>query len=158
MKLRQLLFSWDTIAALIGAAVVHAALPESLPGAFVKDVYGAALSMLSIMFSVFFAALAIIISSGDNDFIRFLEDEGHYTAILATFRVTLGALFVALVASLILFADVSFRLATNPGYCQDKAVLALYALPTTYALVAAVLSVWDAMKYAHFRTQFTRLK
>ena len=85
MRFKQVLGSLDLWAAL-GLAVVFAVLLDDwVPNEFAKDIYSIGISVLSIVFSVYFAALAIIISASDDDFVAFLEETGDYSASLELF-------------------------------------------------------------------------
>src|SRR5262245_61894272 len=102
MKIRSVLMSWDILAAAIIAVVLYFVLPDRVNNAFASTLYGVGITVLSIIFSVYFAALAIIISSGDNDFIHFLEEKGSYTRLINSFRFSLILLFVSLISSIIM--------------------------------------------------------
>ena len=80
MRIRDVFFSWDFIFSTIIVGILIILLPTYISAQFAQDVYSMAITILSIIFSVFFAALAIIISTSEDDFVRFLEDDGIYTA------------------------------------------------------------------------------
>lgn len=150
MNIRIVLFSRDTAAALIAAAVLYWALPEQISNAFAKDLYGVGISVLSIVFSVFFAALAMIISSGDDDFIRFLDEHNLYSELLDFFRWTLLSLFSALLLSAFLYT-LTLIWTEARFTTQSKGWMALFAFFFAYSLFATFGSSVDAVKYAHRR-------
>ncbi len=153
MKAKDVFWSWDFIAALLVALALAFVLPARVNIAVTKDLYAVGISVLSIVFSVFFAALAIIISASDNDFVVFLEQEGDYTAIIQTFKVSLLALFIALIYSLLLYAMSSASVAASASH-QHVAWLVLFAFLFLYGLFSAFNSALDAIRYARTRASF----
>lgn len=145
--------SWDFGIAVITAILAFILLPTPINNNFAKDVYGVGISVLSIVFSVYFAALAIIISSSDDDFVRFLERSGHYSRIVATFEWTLLSLFIALIYSIALYVfTASWIDATQTG--QSKLMFVIFGLLFVYSLFAAFFATGDALKYARYRAKF----
>lgn len=116
------------------------------------------ISVLSIIFSVYFAALAIIISASDDDFVYFLEAEGHYTAILSTFKFSMFMIFTALIYSIILFAKTAYSLGMNSNYIQHHGWMVLYSFIFSYSLFCVFNSTIDALKYSHYRTKYLKEK
>jgi len=90
MMIKRVVFAWDFLLAIVGAIFIAVVFPCALPIDFAKDIYNVGISVLSIVFSVFFAALAIIMASSDDDFVRFLEKDGDYTLLINTFQVSLS--------------------------------------------------------------------
>jgi hypothetical protein len=84
------------------------------------------LTLLSITFAVFFAALAIIMSGSDNEFVYLLEQEGDYSHILSTMRFTLLVLFAALMLSIGLYAWAAIRFESKVIH-QTRWFLALFS-------------------------------
>ena len=157
MKIKYILLSWDFIgAALLGIGVFFI-LPTWVSSSFAKDLYAIGISVLSIVFSVYFAALAIIMSSSDDDFIKFLEEEEQYTTIVSSFEFSLLILFLALIYSLGIYAFSSFWL-TNNWSNQEKSWISVFIFLFFYGLFAAFNSTRDAIKYSKFRTKFLNLK
>jgi hypothetical protein len=154
MKPLDLIFSWDTGAAVILAGLLWWLLPNPMPGEFCKDIYAVGISVLSILFSLWAAALALLMTSPDDEFVRFMEQEGDYTFLVGTFKVTLVSLFVALAASIGLYAGTAFALGTVRT--QNKAWMVGFAFMATYALVAALLSMLDSIRYAERRVKFLK--
>jgi hypothetical protein len=74
-QVQSLFFSPDFIASSLIAMVLFISAPEKIDLGYVKEIFGIAIAVLSIIFSVYFAALAVVITSGDNEFIRFLEED-----------------------------------------------------------------------------------
>ena len=154
MTAREFLISWDTLIAVIIAAIGAVILPEQVKCTFARDLYLTGLTMLSLIFSVYFAAFAIIITASDNDFIRFLEEEKDFTALISQYRFTLGGLFVALICSIAFYAGTSYYLSMHDNAVQSKWLLIVFAFLASYSLIATALSVRDALKYAQFRARF----
>jgi hypothetical protein len=152
---QSLFISLDFIASLAIAVAIAIFVPEKLKLEFTKDIFEVAIAVLSIVFSVYFAALAVVITSGDNEFIDFLEEEGAYSHIIWTFKITLLLLFVALMISILLFvivlpfADFEIAKMWFPNWG-----LALYALIALWSLFAAAMATLDAITYAEYRARF----
>ncbi|MBK7434577.1 MAG: hypothetical protein IPI66_12240 [Chitinophagaceae bacterium] len=85
-------------------------IKSSLPYPFIMLI-----TVLSIIFSLFFAALAIIMSSTDNDFIKYMEERVNkgFTRFMNTFKVVLVALFLSLIYSIVLYTTTDFYIKNN---------------------------------------------
>ena len=63
-------------------------------------------------------------TSGDDEFVHFLEENGDFTAIVDTFRFSLLLLFGALVYSIIVYIYTSVELYSkspvNPSVIQEQ--------------------------------------
>lgn len=153
MSLRQLLISWDFgVAAVVFIGTLLLA-PEWVPNNLVKELYGTGISVLSILFSVFFAALAIIMSSSDDDFVAFLEEDRSYTRLVSTFRFTLILLFAALFVALFLYAYTSIRLEGHVSQ-QSRWWSCAFGALFVYALLAAFSASLDSVMYSQYRSRF----
>ena len=157
MKTRDIFLAWDFLGALCVAGLVFVFFAPSVSNTFVKDLYGVGISVLSIVFSVYFAALAIIISSGDNDFVRYLQSRGYYRNIIDAFKLTLIILFLALIYSIVIYSLTSAWLNRNAGE-QNVFWFIVFAFCFTYGLFATANSVLNAIKYAEFRVKFLMMK
>lgn len=157
MKIKDIFWSWDFIVSLPVSVIVAYALPYWVSNKFAHDLFGIGISVLSIVFSVYFAALAIIISSSDDDFVRFLEEEGDYTAIISTFQFALAALFVALIYSIVLYAFTATWI-SNKYDNQPFWWLSIFTFLFLYSLLAALNSTLDSIMYAKFRTRYLSTK
>jgi hypothetical protein len=157
MKIKDIFYSWDFILALLSSILILILLPYRIANEFAHDIYGIGISVLSIVFSVYFAALAIMIASSDDDFIRFLEEEGDYTAIISTFKFSLLILFVALLYSLAIYTVSSAQLAMD---CKNQPFwwFVIFTFLFLWGLFAAANSTYDSITYAKFRTKFLSLK
>jgi hypothetical protein len=156
MMIKRVVFAWDFLLAIVGAIFIAVVFPCALPIDFAKDIYNVGISVLSIVFSVFFAALAIIMASSDDDFVRFLEKDGDYTLLINTFQVSLSVLFVALIFSIVLYTYSAFRLANHVLF-QRKWWLVAFGFLFLWGLFAAASSIHDAILYSKFRSRFLLL-
>src|ERR1035438_2279483 len=111
MRIRRVILSPDLIASVLLSFITAVFCPSLISISMAKDFYGVGISVLSIVFSVFFAALAIIMSAGDNEFVAFLHENGAYSEIIWNFRFTVLILFSSLLISLAEYSYVGFRLA-----------------------------------------------
>lgn len=157
MKAKDIFLAVDFFAAVALALTAWLILPYWISSEFAKDLYSIGISVLSIVFSVYFAALAIIMSSSDDDFIRFLEEEGQYTTIIISFEWSLGALFVALIYSMGIYAFTSYWLSTSVPN-QEKWCLVVFSFLFFYGLFSAASSTRNAIIYSRFRTRFLNLR
>jgi hypothetical protein len=153
MRIRRLIASWDFLAGFTGFVSVWLFAGKWVGNEFAKDVYGVGITVLSIVFSVYFAALAIIMSSSDDDFVEFLEQEGDFTAIITAFEDALYVLFGALVYSLALYAYTGFRLSKHVQH-QGWFFIAVFTFAFFWGLVGALCATRDSIIYSRFRARF----
>ena len=153
MKSRDVFLSWDFAVSLAVAAGICFWLPNMISNAFAKDLYAIGISVLSIVFSVFFAALAIIISAGDNDFISFLQKGNLYSSLIQFFRFTLFLLLLSLCGSIAIYAFTSNSLDLKI-ITQPKWYFVIFTFFFVYSLAATCGSVGDALRYAERRVQY----
>jgi hypothetical protein len=157
MTLRHVIFGWDLLLALLGAICMAVVFPAWLPTDFAKDLYGVGISVLSILFAVYFAALAIIMASSDDEFVTFLDEQGDYTLLIATFKMALFILFCALLVALCFYTYTSFRIANHFGE-QRKWWVVGFGFLFLWGLFAAFLSTRDAILYSKYRSRFLALR
>lgn len=158
MKIKDIILCWDFIISILIGVIIYFICQDKIPGQIVKEVYGTGISVLSIVFSIFFAALAIIVSSSNDDFIKFFEAEGNYTALLNTFKYSIVVTFLVLVVSIALSSFTTFMISITQNYLQSKIILAIYSLSFLYSLFAVFNSTLDALKYAEYRVKYLKIK
>jgi hypothetical protein len=152
MKWRDLL-GWDFFAALAAAAVAWRLLPEWVSNTLAKDLYGLGVTVLSIVFAVFFTALAVIMTAGGDEFVGFLRSLGVYRGIMHTFQFTLVLLFVALITAVCGFAATATAIDTGWA-SQDRRIVAGFAFLFFYSLFAVIDSTNDAVLWSRYRVEF----
>ena len=157
MKISNIVKSWDIWLALLVAIIVSVLLPGRIDSNFAKDTYFVGLSVLSIVFAIFFASLAIIMSSSHDDFVSFLEEKKQYTTIISTFRYTLLLLFAALLLSIIFYVYTSYSVSQGNLH-QSKWWFVCFSFVALYALLAVVMSTGDTINYSKYRARFVELK
>lgn len=151
MTLERIFFSIDFILALIVSCIIFIVLPYQVPNTIAQDIYFVGISVLSIVFSLYFAALAVIVSSGDNRFITFLELEGrYYTRLLATFKYSLIVILVSLIFSILMYCLTSFIL-SQEELSQSIWYLTFFSFLFSYSLLVALMSILDSINYAKYR-------
>jgi len=143
-----LVASWDFLVAVIVVLLCAWVLPSRLPSCTAEAIALASVSMLSIIFSVFFAGLAVLLSSSDS-FVLFLEEEGDYSHLLTIYQLTLASLFLALVVSLALFVLCQF----SSQYIRSV-WFSLYLGIVFYSLFATMGSVQDSIRFARSRAEY----
>ncbi len=156
--IKKYILAFDTSISLILTLSLIYFAPESVSGKLIKDLLGIGISTLSVIFSIFFAALAFIISASDDEFVSFLEEEGLFTQLINHFKWTVGSLFIALVYSLIFYAVISFQLEQDANYNIIIYPLALFTFLLFYSLIATILSTNDAIRYSKTRLKFLQIK
>ena len=145
MRISRTVFSLDFGVAILAGSGIAFFCPVTIPMILAKDFYIVGVSVLSVVFSVFFAALAIIMSAGDNDFIAFLNEDGSYSEIIWSFRFTVLALFIALLVALLEYGYVSIRISQKAELHSKWFVLA-FVMCFTYSLIAVIQAVLDALR------------
>ena len=153
--LESIFLSPDLFAAVIISIVIYLVSPTRIRISIIVEILRIAISVLSIVFSVYFAALAIIITSGDNDFIDFLEEDGSYSHIIWTFKITLLLLFFSLVVSIIIFTTIIpfENLDVNTRWFPKWGAI-LYSAFSSWSLFAAALATLDSIRYAEYRAEY----
>ncbi len=155
--IKSIIVSWDFVVAALIATSAFWLLPQKVANDFARDIYNVGITSLAIIFSVYFAALAIIISSGDNDFIDFFDEEGDYTRLIKSFRYALFTLLVALLLS-ITFYTVATILFYKKEPDQPKILMTVFSFFASYSLLATFMAANDAIEYALYRVKFLRLR
>jgi len=152
MNVRTIILSWDTFVSIIITLLTAIFLPTSISSAFALSFYGVGINVLSIIFALFFASSAIIMTSSDDDFIEFLEVENDFTALLDTFKITLFMLFVSLVFAIILYIGTDYLIKKYPdGYAQSSAFFLILEFVFSYSLIATALSARDTIRFSSRR-------
>jgi hypothetical protein len=155
-RLKSLLASWDIWIAVIITALASVCLPDYIDMKFSLSFYNVSMTVLSIIFSLFFTAMAIIMSSSDNDFIDFLEEKNTFTELLWSFKITLLILFISLLSSIILYTGTSYWIETynNKNWVQNKYLLVFLVFSFSYGMFATWYCIMDTIKFSKFRSEF----
>ena len=154
---RRIVLSWDWILALIVVIAASYSIPQGANIGYAKELYSTGISVLSIVFSLFLTSLAILITAGDNEFVRFLEEDGSYTRIVSTFKITFLLLSLSLVSAIVLHA-ISLRVyEVEPQALVSRSQLLLFSFVGMYSLLATVQSSLDMLKYAELRARFLNI-
>lgn len=159
-RIKALIFSWDFGAALFATALSFYYLPAYINMKFALSFYNVAMTVLSIIFSLFFTAMAIIMSSSDNDFIEFLEERKIFTELLWSFKITLLVLFISLIISIILYTGTSYWLEsfTESSWCQNKILLLILEFLFLYGMCATWFCIMDTLKFSKYRSRYLSQK
>ena len=155
--LKSVIFSWDFGLSLVLGVLVVLLMHDDVTVQIAKDIFEISVSVLAIIFSVFFAGLAVLITAGDNEFVRFLEEDGAYRAIIWTFKFTLFLLFCALLLAIVLFVSVLPFVNAQVIYIFPKWLLVVFVFLTSYSLFAAFNSSLDTIRYAEYRARFIEI-
>lgn len=151
---KRVFISYDFISSILLTIFIVYLVGDKVGNGLAKDLYAIGISVLSIVFAVFFAALTIITSTGNDDFINFLENEdGFYTLIINVFGFSLIILFIALVYSIVLYGLTSYWLVKESTE-QNKLWFTLYTFLFSWGLFSSLGSIMDALKFAKLRSKF----
>lgn len=154
-KYKAVLVSWDIFASIALGLLTFFVLPEYLNIVFTKSFYSIGISVLSIIFSLFFAALAIIMSSSDNDFIQFLEEKNNFTGLLWTFKYTLALLFISLIYSIVFYTISEYLIENSKANWEmHKLIFVIFEFLFCYSMLATFLAVLDTIQFSKFRAVF----
>jgi hypothetical protein len=156
-RAKDIVLSPDFLVSLGISVLVWIVADSIISNEFSRDIYSVGITVLSIVFSVYFAALAIIISSSDDEFVDFLEQEGDYTTLIKNFRFSLTVLLIALVYSIVLYTLTTIwfynQILNQPGY-----LFILFVFIFIYGLLATFAATNDAIRYSLYRAKFLRYK
>jgi ABC-type uncharacterized transport system fused permease/ATPase subunit len=155
-RLKAILKGWDLWTAIIFTIIVSYFLPDYINMKFTLSFYNVAMTVLSIIFSLFFTAMAIIMSSSDNDFIEFLEQKNTFTELLWSFKLTLLVLFISLISSILLYTGTSYWLETYSDkiWFQNKYLLLFLLLIFSYGMAATWACIMDTIRFSKYRSEF----
>lgn len=157
-KLNSILLSYDTLGSIVLTCIICFFLPQKINIDFTIGVYTIAISVLSIVFSLFFAALAIIMSAADSGFISFMEKKGkRFTFLLFTFKTTLLMLFISLAYAIVIrsYSDYLMKCWTIKSTpLINKSYFLFFVLLFTYSLLSTALSIKDTFMFSKYRLLF----
>lgn len=163
MKCKDIFLCWDFIFSFTISVLASILFPFQINTCFAKDFYTIAITILSIVFSLFFAALALIITSNEDDFVDFLEEDNIYTDIVETFKFTLLVIFITLIYSIALYFISSYSIyknieAESSNIYQIKWFIITFLFCFLYSLFATFNAMLDAIKYANKRLEYIKIK
>ena len=154
MKIRDIM-RLDLFTAIFSSGVAYYFMPCCVSHDLALAFYNIGVTVLSILFSVFFAALAIILSSSSDDFVKFLERDGSYTAIINLYKYTLAVLFIGLLVSIVASMITSFIMKSG-SLNQNKIYSSLFVGLFFYGVFCSYNSAKDAIMYSMYRMKFLK--
>lgn len=146
----------DFWAALVLAIVIHWVSSEQISIRLAKDLFAVGTSVLAVIFSVYFASIAIIMSSGDQEFVGYLVHRGTFQKVLFGFKVTLWLLFGGLVASLGLYSMVSVQIESGSRSIGEL-WLASYCFVVAWGIFATLEASLTAIRHSRVRVLFEQI-
>ncbi len=159
MKLWNILFSPDLWVSLLIAGVLFGVLPTTVKITFFLTSYGVGITVLSIIFSLFFAALAIVMTSSDDDYVVVLGELGVFKELRRTFEFTLGLLFISLLYSIVAYFISDYvRSITDGEYYGHKVFFVLFVFLFLYSLLATIPAVRHTIRFSQNRVEFLMKK
>ena len=159
-RLKALFLSWDFGISILITAITFYHIPNYIDMKFTLSFYNVLMTVLSIIFSLFFTAMTIIMSSSDNDYIEFLERENIFSELLWSFKFTLLTLFISLLISILLYSGTSYWLSTYSSFewLQNKILLLIIEFMFLYGMFATWLCILDTIRFSKFRIKFLKKK
>lgn len=116
----------------------------------VKDFYNSGISILAIVFSLFIAALTLIISAGDNEFVLYLEEKQYYSTFMHTFKYTASVLLISLLCSLTIYCITTYWIGLH-WVNQSKWWLVIFFSLFAYSILAAYGVTQDCIRFGQSR-------
>lgn len=155
--LKDIFFGADMLLSiLVGLASCAIVSPtDVISGSILKDVYSIAINILAILFSMFFAALTIIVSINDSAFVAFLEEDNLMTNILKYFKFSLTVTFIVLFSTILLYIMTVFK-SNNSNWGQYAGQFSLFLWAFSYSIFAILVSAIDAIRLFNARVKFVR--
>ena len=158
MRLKHIFFSWDFVAALSIFIFGLFVLPHQIYAQEAINIYQVGVTTLSLIFSIYFASMAFILSSSDDDFVLFLEEKEHFTYLIESFSYTLKGVFISLMYSLF-FLIMNFFVEENVAVAiNNKLIISLFLLIGSYSLFCVIGTTMDSIKFVKFRIDYLKIK
>ena len=155
--IKKYILSYDVIISIMLSVSCFIYFPEWIQVELIKDILSMGIGVLSIIFSIFFATLAFVISSSDDEFVSFLEEYGLFTRIINSFKWTVGSLFVSLIYSIIIYSISTINFYKEDKYLMSKYVLVIFCFLFFYSLIATLISTFDAITYSKKRIEHLKI-
>jgi len=153
LKLTDFIISPDLIISCVVCVICYLILPECLNNTMLLNTYGTAISALSIIFSVFFAALSFLISNSSDNFVKYLKEKGFYKQLISLYKFTLISSFIALVYTIVLYLITNWWISVKCD-SQTKWLFIIFIFLFCYSLIATFMSALDSIKYENKRIEF----
>jgi hypothetical protein len=151
------LISIDFILSLLASALLWRFAPNEISNNTATDVYNMGIAVLSIVFSVFFASLALISSSGDDDFVLYLDSKKVYKELISLMKFSMTSIFVALLIAIFSYIN-TYLLIEMELKSQSKVLMVIFIFFFMYGLLASLTVALDSMKYTNLRVSFLKKK
>ncbi len=106
------------------------------------------------MIAIVIAALAILVSMSDNDFVYLLKESKMYDEILFIFW------YVSILAGISIFIDVisTIFITVASSALISMGLVFITTFITSYAVFAVILAIGTVMRYGLYRGEFIRQK
>ncbi len=151
--IKSIVISWDFITA-VSATILTLLFRVQIPIPVGRDIAGFNVTLGALVFSVYFAALALVAATDDDEFLRFAAKEGAYAKLIGVFRTTLVLLFVTLLLSIGVYLYTLYQSYLQPQSMVPTWLVSLFAFTILYPLFASINAAFDAGKYAQRRALF----
>jgi len=158
MKLKYIFVSWDFITALFVFLFSFIVLPKEIFAEDAINIYQVGVTILSLIFSIYFASMAFILSSSDDEFVLFLEEKGHFTYLIESFSYTLKVVFIALMFSLSFLIMNFFVMEKIVAPINSRFIVSLFLLIGSYSLFCVIGTTMDSIKFVKYRIEYLKVK
>lgn len=152
-RIEKILISWDTFFSLLAMLIACLVTPNCLDNKFCYSIYEMAITILAIIFSIFFASLTVIMAFPDNEFISVIENDEKklFTQLIGFFKDTLFALFISLLYTIILYV---FSLYYGDTASGNRILFISFIGIFIYSLVATIIAVNVTLSITTSRAKF----
>ncbi|GAB3890067.1 hypothetical protein [Spirosoma agri] len=155
-RIESYILSYDTILGLIALILGVLFVPDKIENSVCVAIYGTAIAVLSIIFSIFFASLAVILAFPDNEFIVFIEKGNKlFSRMLAYFKATLFILFISLIFNIVIYIHASLN-GSNTEH--NRPIFLTFLFVFTYSLIATITAVIVTLKLTQSRSDYLAKK
>lgn len=156
-ELKKHILSIHALLALIFTVVAVIYLPDFVNSELSKSLLSIGTSVLALVFSISFAALAFIISASDDKFVVFLEKEGAFSELINTFKWTLLSLSLALIYTLLLYITIAFRYSRNHTFEVHEVTIWIFCFLFFYSLFGSMINIRDTIIYSRNRLEYLEI-
>jgi len=159
MKIRQVILSPDLLGSIVVAAGTNIVLPPLVKIGFFINAYMVGITVLAIIFSLFIAAIAFVMTSSDDEYILILADLGIYAELRSIFEYTLCVFFVSLLYSITAYiVSDYFRNLYDEPYLGHKFFFSLFVFFFLYSLLATIPALRHTIQFAQRRSDFLQAR
>lgn len=153
---QRFVWSWDAtyafVLSFVSWLIYRAILGAQISAHLLRDLFFSSVTLGAIVFAIYFAAIALLVSSGNKAFFDRAIQKGTFHRMMKTYRQTLIALIFLLVVSISTYGVLSVIVAVLPDAMLNSALLILLIFVTFYPLFAATNTGLEALAISESST------